>query len=396
MDAEARAAVDRGVAEPAPEPKDPAARVDDFIRHRLDQLSVRLSHDKDQPIDGAAIGEVRFLRDLAWLKKEYGGIPHPQKRRLVIPLLFLGTAAVMTALVVMRLPAIRVDADILASGVTMRVASPIQLTSLSPLSLMQATQFRTTEVEDPSSGAVFTLEPPLELRPLDTGSLTLSSISIPDNALLSIQTTSDAGTWRVSIEHDAAAISATAAGRVDVSTGGNQQSIGFGRGHPMTLSAAMSPSSRIEALLTPQRVESLLAARRIPVREVKFEETVQEALSGPYGVAQGRGSSILQGSIFNVALGGREVALRPRDVVDLDLATGDVRELRLETEGVRVSLSAEARELRIGRFGGLQTLRPSYLEWLAEHHALKLAWGAAAWLFALFLGGIRWWQASDI
>jgi hypothetical protein len=366
----------------------------DFINQRLQRLSRRLSRDGDAPLDRAAIVEVRFLRDIAWLAKQRAGPPPSRRQRLAIPLLFLATALVITALVVLRLPSIRVDADLLASALTMRMASPIQLTSLSPLTLLQATEFRPAEIEDPVTLAPIAFQPPLELRPAEGGSLTLSSISIPDGALLSIQATPDPGAWRVSIEHAAAAIGATLAGQVDMLSGGATRPMAFGRGSLVQLQAGAAPSPRLDVVVAPQRIESLLAGRRIPVTALQFEEAVQEALPGSFGIVQGRGSSVIEGSIFNVALGGREVPLRARDAVEMELADGNVRELRLEAGGIRVSFSGEASELRLGRFGGMQTLRPSYLEWLAEHHALKLAWAGAAWVFALFLGGMRWWQAS--
>lgn len=363
-----------------------------FIQRRLEALNRRLV-DQNLPIDAATLAEVQFLRDLAWLVEEHGKPPVKSRgRRFVVPLLFTLTALCVTALVFVRLPSIRIDADVICSAIMMRVAAPIQLTGLSRLSLLQASAFQPGEIEDPTTLEPFPLQPPLELKPSTTGSLTLSSVRVPAGALLSIEATADPNTWRVSIDDAAAAIGATLAGQVEVSTGGHTRTLAFGRGGSIELRAGDRPSSRVDALITPQRVESLLAGRRIPIRSLHFEEAVAEAAPGAIGIVQGRGSSVIEGSIFNVALAGRETRLRQRDSVELDLVDGDVRELRLEGKGVRVGLSGVARELQVGRFGGLQTLRPSYLEWIAEHHALKLAWGSAAWVFALFLGGLRWWQ----
>src|SRR4030095_13296783 len=162
------------------------------------------------------------------------------------------------------------------------------------------------------------------------GSLTLSSISIPSAALVSIQATSDAGTWRVTIEHDEAAIGATLAGNVEVATDGRMRSMAFGRGSLVELHAGKGPSSRLDVHVTPQRIDSLLASRRIPVDALVLEEAVQEATPDGFGILQGLGSSVLEGSICNVTLGGRETQLRPRDSMEIDLVSGEVRELRLE------------------------------------------------------------------
>ena len=98
--------------------------------------------------------------------------------------------------------------------------------------------------------------------------------------------------------------------------------------------------------------------------------------------------------MFNETMGGRETALRNREVVDVTLRSGRIRELRLQPAAVHLSVSAQATDLKLGAPNALQTMRPSYLEWLAEHHGLRLAWGSAAWLFALIVGGSKWWQGS--
>jgi hypothetical protein len=390
MDVDAEA--DRREHAAAGGPVEGERRVQDFISHRLDRLTQRLAVDKDQPIGPDAMGEARFLRDLAWLNTQRPAT-RSRRQRLLMPLLFVATASTVTALVAIRLPSIRIDGDVLCSSLTLRVATPIQLTGLSPLLLFQASEFAAAQLED-ISGAVLPLTPPVELRPSVSGGVTLSSLGIPGGSALSIERTGDTNTWRLAVAHDDATAAATLTGTVDVSADGSTRAMPFGRGMLVSLHAGGSDPARLDLLVTPQRVESLLAGRRIPVEGLVFEEAVQEALPGEFGIVQGRASSVLEGSIFNVALGGRELSLRARDAVEMQLTSGDVRELRLEAGGIRVSFSGEAEELRIGRFGGLQTMRPSYLEWLAEHHSLKLAWGGAAWVFALFLGGMRWWQGS--
>ena len=378
------------------ESEESAQTVDEFIRHRFERLTGRLARDRNVPLDEATMGEVQFLRDLTLLARRHRGRGAKRpKRQLVVPLLVGLTILCITALVFLRLPSVRVDVDALTTGVTFRTASQIQLTGISRLTLFQATEFAPVDFEDPETLRAVTLRPPMELRPEEGGSLTLSSVTIPQDTLVSIQTTSDAGTWRVSIEHASAAIAATAAGPVNVATSDHPGgTMAFGRGSLVQLRAATGTESRLDFQVTPQRVDSLLAGRRIPVRELAFEEPVQEAATGAGGIGmvQGRASSVIEGSIFNVSLASRESRLRAHDTVEMSLAGGEMRELRLEPQGVRVSFSGVATELQHGRSGELQTLRPSYLAWLAEYHALQLAWGSMAWLFALFLGGVKWWR----
>jgi hypothetical protein len=371
-----------------------ARDVDSFVRHRLTALGARLSRRKDQPIDRDAIEEVRFLRELSslWREQQDREAAQPRGGRLV-PVLFLLTALSITGLVFARLPSIGVDADLLCSAVTFRTSSPVQLTGLTRLTLLQAQEFAPVELEDAATGDLFAVRAPLELRPESAGTLTLSSVAIPADALVSLERGGDAATWRLSIEDDRAVVGATAAGAVHVSSGGAvDRTVAFGRGGVVELRAGASTPRRVDLHVTPEQTESLLAGRLIPITEIGFETAVQDAAPGTHGVLRGRASSVLEGSVFNVSLAGRESKLRNRDTLELDVTNATVRELRLEPEGIRVSVAGEAKDVRLGHVDRLQTLRPSYLEWLAEHHALQLAWGAAAWLFALFLGGVRWWH----
>ena len=365
-----------------------------FVRHRLAVLGARLSRQRDEPIDPEAVEEVRFLRELSslWREQRDREAARPRRGR-AIPVLFLVTAVSITALVFIRLPSIGVDADLLCSAVSFRTSAPVQLTGLSRLTLLQAVEFAPVDLEDSATGAVFAVEAPLELRPEAAGTLTLSSIAIPAGALVSLESGGDAATWRLSIEDDRAVVGATAAGPVHVSGGGAvDRTVAFGRGAVVELRPGGTTPPRVDLHVTPEQSESLLAGRLIPITHIDFETAVQDAAPGTHGVLRGRASSVLEGSVVNVSLAGRESKLRNRDTLQLDVTNATVRELRLEPQGVRVSVSGEAQDVRLGHVGRLQTLRPSYLEWLAEHHALQLAWAAAAWLFALVFGGIRWWH----
>jgi hypothetical protein len=380
-------------ADPSEEPPPAADTLDACLDARIAKLSERLAAAGTVPIDAADVQEVQLLRELAQLST-LRRTP-PVKRRSIVPRLMAFTAVGITVLVFLRLPSVRIDLDVLCSGLRFRTPSPIQLTGLSRLTLLQANEAAQVHIEDPATLQAISVTPPLELRPGADGALTLSSISIPANAFVSLLKTNDAGTWRLDIEHEEASVAATASGAVLLAGEGSTRTLAFGRGSRIELRANTGNVPHLGLFVTPERADSMLAATVIPIDSVAFEEPVQEALSAGPGIVRGDASSILSGSVFNVSLGGKELALRKRDSVDMRISSGQLRELRLEPDGLRVSLTAVASELRVGRAGGLQTLRPSYLEWLAQRHGLQLAWGAAAWAFGLLLGGAKWWQESN-
>jgi hypothetical protein len=272
----------------------------------------------------------------------------------------------------------------------MTTASALQLTGLTSLKILQAIEFAPTLFEDSID-----MRPTLDLRPREKGSLTLSSITIPPGSEVSIQKMADEGTWRLGIKSAEAVVSLTLANGVDVSMAGQRTEAEFGRGRPLTLKAAID-SGRLELDITPANPASFLMRHNVPVTQVTFEESLDEAAPENVGLTRGRTSSVISGVIFNQSLGDRKYTLRPRETVETVIERGQVREVRLESDGVHLNLSASVRHLQVGAPGALQTLNPSYLEWLAEHHALKLAWGSAAWLFALMAGGIKWWQTEEV
>ena len=369
----------------------PEERLDRFLRTRLESLASRLPPD-GTPLDERVANEVAALESLSNLKREHLRVEAPQRRSLVPLALVIATAGVITCLVFIPLPLIQVEMDLVCSAVTFRTQGAVQLTGLSSLKLLQGVAFAPAQVEEPVNLRTLELRAPMELRPKDEGSLTLSSITIPARTVVSIEKTADEGTWRLQIASPDAKVAATLAGSVDVSSPGSaSQTIDFGHGAKVALDAS-PPTSMLEIHVTPGDAESFLVRRTIPLTEVSFEETIEEPTPENVGVIRGRASSVLEGKIFNESLGGQQSSLRNREQVSVSVVDGQIRELRLDKAALHVNLSASAREVRIGSSGGSRSLRPSYLEWLAEYHTLQLAWGSAAWLFALVLGGVKWWQ----
>ena len=367
---------------------DPAERLDRFLTERVAAISASLPAS-GVPLDATLGDEVRTLEGLSHLRREHLR-PEPRKRLHLVRGVFVLTAVIITALVFIPYQPLRAEMDIVCSAVTMQTATPVQLTGLTSLKILQGIEFAPTVFE----GAIH-LRPPLDVRPRENGSLTLRSITIPSGSRVSIQKMSDEGTWRLNIERTEALATLTLVNAVDVSVPGQLIQPEFGRGRPMTLRAA-TETARLELDVTPADAASLLVRHNVPITKVAFEEALDEAASENVGLTRGRTSSVIRGTIFNQSLGGRQFTLRTRETVEIEVEHAQVRDIRLESDGLHLNLSASARQLRVGTPGAMQTLNPSYVEWLAEHHALKLAWGAAAWLFAIIVGGMKWWQATDV
>jgi hypothetical protein len=365
-------------------------RLEQFVKDRLARISGDLA-DRGEPVSDATMREVRFLRELTQLSAERKPISSPSR---LVPIVMAVTGLCITALIFIPMQSIRIDLDLLCSGLRFRTPSPIELTGVSAISLLEAKELAPISLEDPETLASTQVEPPIELRPDAGGSLTLSSLIIPAGASVGLLASDNAGTWRLEIEHRDAVIGATATGRVHVAGSRFARGVEFGRGTPIQLRPTLTDLPRLGLFLTPAQTASVLTSSVIPVAGISFEQPIQSASQGVAGVVRADTSSVLDGTLFNVSLGGHEMALKKRDVVRMSVISGYLRELRLEPTGVRVSLSAEASELLVGRAGGVRSLRPSLLEWLAQRHGLQLAWTSGVWIFGLLLGGLRWWQGA--
>jgi hypothetical protein len=293
-------------------------------------------------------------------------------------------------------PSIPVALDIECSAVSFRVMRTFQLTRLSRLTLIQAAAFAPTQLEEPVNLRAIPLVPPMELRPSQSGSLTLSSLTIPQGALVTVQRAADEGTWRLGLEHPQSSVAATLAGQVTVSAAMlPPTTIDFGRGASLVIRPEAPPPGRLELDVTPLDERSFLADVPIDVDHMSFVEIEEEPSAGDLGIRRVRASSVLGGSTFNHSLGGRETRLMKRASVDIDVIHGQISELRLERSALHIAASGSVRELHVGIQGEQVSLRPSWLEWLTQNHALQMVWGAAAWLLALLIGGMRWWRTFD-
>jgi S1-C subfamily serine protease len=358
---------------------DPAERLDRFLRARLAEISGSLP-PAGTALDPTLCNEITALEGLSHLGREHLR-PAARKRPHVVRGVFLVTAALITTLVFTQYAPLQAEMDIVCSALRMKTSGAVQLTGITSLELFQGIEFAPTIFND-----AIELRPTLDIRPRAGGSLTLGSVIIPAGSEVSIQKMSDEGTWRLGIESAEAVATLTLANAVDVAVPGQLLQAEFGRGRPIALRSG-TDTARLQFEMVPADRGALLLRHNIPVTEVAFEEAVDEVAPDTVGVTRGLMSSVVKGTIYNQSLGGRQVTLRTRESVELvGIEDALVREIRLQADGLHLNLSASTQRLRVGTPGALQTLNPSLVEWLAEHHALKLAWGAAAWLFALIVG----------
>ena len=170
---------------------------------------------------------------------------------------------------------------------------------------------------------------------------------------VSVQKMSDENTWRLGIESTEALATLTLVNAVDVAVPGQLIEAEFGRGRPMTLKSR-TETGRLEFAILPSDPASFLVRNNIRVTEVGFEEPLDEASPDNIGVTRGRISSVIKGKrSADQSLGGRQVTLRTREMVELDGVESAcwARDRFQLADGLHLNVSSSARRLRVGPVG---------------------------------------------
>ncbi len=104
-----------------------------------------------------------------------------------------------------------------------------------------------------------------------------------------------------------------------------------------------------------------------------------------------RTSTVLSGMLFLESINGEERHIRPGEALQFEKSDGEIRELRLNDNGIGLRYRGRVRGMMTGSGEGLRSLMPTYLEWLRARHGLSLLWGTALYSFGLISGALKWW-----
>ena len=150
--------------------------------------------------------------------------------------------------------------------------------------------------------------------------------------------------------------------------------------HPVSpsVSLSVSPSTRLDAA-APLRIDALRPS------SLRFAERRESIATGTAAGAVSSVISSLEGGTLSLPASGKTVAINGGDWLEVDGLVVERFEL---SAGVplllKVSGSARTLRLRVGEFE--RSLKPSWLEYVSQHHLVTLLWGS----MALLWGALAW------
>ena len=147
---------------------------------------------------------------------------------------------------------------------------------------------------------------------------------------------------------------------------------------PLSIPLSVSPSVPLHAA-APMRIDTLRPS------SLRFAERRESVATGTEVGAVSSVASSLEGGTLSLPASGKTVAINGGDWLEVDGLVVERFEL---SAGVplllKLSGSARTLRLRVGEFE--RSLKPSWLEYVSQHHLVTLLWGS----MALLWGALAW------
>lgn len=323
----------------------------------------------------------------------------PADRSLRWPVVVLASLVFVAvgALLFFRISPVEVEFDLVLSSVSFVLVEQRQLTRAIDVNELSLYRFDALELPATSSRPrPMLLRSPVFLwvAPDRAGGLSLAPLEMPKNVSVRVTKGEAPGSFRLLFgetqppRSGLKELKAGLSGSVEMAFHGGQERLEIGRPKAAYLRAAEQPLS----LEIESKQDAVDFLPHIRAAGLDFSMTIDEVLDRQ--ILSREASAILSGTVYNESLHGRQHVLRPGEWLQLEGSRGEIRILRLASEGVQLSFQGWVDEITTGRGPNRRSLRPSYLEWLTELYGLKLLWGSALSLFTLAMGIYKWWQKS--
>jgi hypothetical protein len=224
-----------------------------------------------------------------------------------------------------------------------------------------------------------------------SGQISLDPIHAGAGTVVSISRSRDEPLLGVSLRGESPQININLGGTISIAAGGRQSGQrDFGRSRPVRVESGQPNTLYLSLRFPPDRDVAFaphIAVAALSLQQVR--DVVVEGLRTPRSV-----STVLGGEIFNESLNGRQYPLRRGQWLSLDGIDGEIRSMELAPQGIQFDFHGTVADIRVGSSSNQRSLMPSWLEWIAERHSVKLLWGSFFWLLTTVFGVIKWWNRS--
>jgi hypothetical protein len=320
----------------------------------------------------------------------------PLRWRWLLPLVAAVTLAFLSVLLFVRVRTTEVELELKASEVTFVVLAAQVVTDPLTLSAIGLSGLRLIELPD---------RQPLiaNPRPSDitltteavggrSGLVNLEPLAVSAGARVSVVKLPGLQRYGVVVQRADPDWGASVSGRLRSVIPGRLNEL---RDFPIPRHIGLEPdSARLSLRFT---AADSLAVRRvfrspIPAGSLRFVRIDRFAQSGQTFVPQV--PTIQSGTLYYEAIDGRARPLRPGEGLYLTWSEGEIRDLRLDEDGVSLRFHGRVSGMSTGSSEARRSLMPTLLEWLRTRHGLELLWVSTAYAVGLFATVVGWWRRT--
>lgn len=318
-----------------------------------------------------------------------------QAKRWPVVLVTVGTLACVSVLLFARKSSTEVEIDLTVSELSFVLPAAEAITDAMNLSSLGVTGLTALELPDPHVGPGRTLPASgvsliAERAQGRTGEISLEPVMLPAGVRVSVQALGGQGRYRLNVGGVIRELSASVRGPVRIGVPGSMQEV-WDFSFPRRV--GLTPDSQgvslvftaADSMATPQTFRSPLAARNLSLFRVDQFHQAESTLAL-------RVPTIQSGTLYFESVDGRARPLRSGEGLNLASSEGEIRELRLEGDGVKLRFHGSVRGMSTGSGAAERSLMPTLFDWLSARHGLSLLWGITGYVVGLFLALRAWWR----
>jgi hypothetical protein len=412
---------------------DPGEVLRTAIRERVDRAVAG-----DVEASGASADEVQRLTQLL-AAYEQTRPPRPRRAWPVVALV-LATALVISALLLLRMPTTEVTLALDLSSLTFRIGSDSGQGSAAPVELLGRIRTDQVTVDDVATIELDDLpirQPQASHFKLSTNGedFSIRPLDVPVGTWVRVSPPDEAGGLTIALAHptEALAVGLSFAPGVEVLASDPELMERFAQGVQQAVFRAERPAeadecARLRLRWSVPGTASGSASAADGANASPFKSTMPVDallfidLTGGSQHLSTRFSSVLGGRIYLEAVGGREVAIRRDQLLDVGLGTlagydpvrasGDpgfcaddaaaktpaaparIMRIAVGDDAIALQATATVDRLSTGTATHRQNLLPRRLEWLQTRPELLAFWGASVSLFGLAYTVLLWWRGT--
>jgi hypothetical protein len=169
-------------------------------------------------------------------------------------------------------------------------------------------------------------------------------------------------------------------------------------GNPTPSAVVIHLGAKSNLRLTPLKGQRPEFARQIEVANLDLDLAPEDR---PHSDEELDRPTLFAGTVYLVALNGKQIPIRPSEVLTFGSSHGQIRTISLSSPGtpsadaLQLQAHVEVSNMRMGVEPYQRSLMPKWLELAAAQNGLILLWGTAIYVFGIVYSILRWFKVTS-